>query len=720
MLTNLMTSMIDTCHPSTYGFASTSEQRNLAPPRYVRSEEIHEAAFAPIPTNKWWGNLIHQDMNNPDGPIEPIWSNPYAIRVVPGKGLVVSGIHRHYGPCLEINPKVKALKYYAHAFIDDIILSAVDLPAGLDVYGWDDFGVRIQLGKRMNSSLVRGMAFVSATYGLGTRPRIETIHAISSINGEAPSPDAYYAVSPGSKLVLEFNNGQFWTVYADQDIRFSKEGSGLTATDAVDTATTVRIARVENPENRLDVLDEYAKCVVLGGRVQFLSHKRYNLEWETVGEGSFLHFALEHHLHSFLEPPTNVSILAESTTHGRMHGICSSRSRDNGRIRVWELAEPKSMPIRFEPQHGIDPAYVKEFRIDERLKEEIESSWVISREGSYYFNGKLMQKFASLCLMAHDDAINRDDKIKRICLEKLASLWDSFLSNGDGEWPHPLVFDEIYGGIVSSEGFKKNDQNVDFGNTVYNDHHYHYGYWLVSASIFLHLHPGYPRAKELRGKIDVLVRDVANPNASDHWFPRFRHFDWFLGHSYSHGVTPMADGKDQESISEEINFHYGLMLWGMATDRLDVEQLGELLLKINARTARTYFFMADDNVIHPKEFVPNKVTGIFFDNKADCTTWFSPERHCIHGIQMLPFSPVTPLFRPQKFVKEEWESILSNLPVVLDPKSNLNSWQSILFVNSARVVSNRANAMKHLEYVPMDNGLSRSWALYMAATLCDA
>jgi endo-1,3(4)-beta-glucanase len=298
---------------------------------------------------------------------------------------------------------------------------------------------------------------------------------------------------------------------------------------------------------------------------------------------------------------------------------------------------------------------------------------------------------------------------------------------------HPLVYDEVYKGIVSSEGFHRKDAGADFGNTVYNDHHYHYGYWIVSASIFLYLNPYYPQRALLEGRIETLVRDVANPNPEDPFFPRFRHFDWYLGHSYSHGVTPMGDGKDQESASEEMNFHYGLALWGKVTTTSKLEALGELMLKVNARAIQTYFFMTKpespekDNganhnysappieaIIHPSEFLPNKVTGILFDNKVDCTTWFSPDRCCIHGIQMIPVSPITPFFRPLTFVKEEWEEILGELPMIKEPRKHPNPWQSILFTNYARI--HQREALRHLEYVPMDDGLSRAWALYMGAT----
>lgn len=94
-----------------------------------------------------------------------------------------------------------------------------------------------------------------------------------------------------------------------------------------------------------------------------------------------------------------------------------------------------------------------------------------------------------------------------------------------------------------------------------------------------------------------------------------------------------ADGKDQESTSEEINYHYGVALWGLATNVKTTESLGRLMLAVAKRSIQTYFLMSSDNKVMPKEFIANKVTGIFFENKADYATWFGANPEFIHGIQ---------------------------------------------------------------------------------------
>jgi endo-1,3(4)-beta-glucanase len=62
----------------------------------------------------------------------------------------------------------------------------------------------------------------------------------------------------------------------------------------------------------------------------------------------------------------------------------------------------------------------------------------------------------------------------------------------------------------------------------------------------------------------MLVRDVANPSTQDKYFPVHRMFDWFNGHCWAHGLFETADGKDQESSSEDTNYQFAIKMWGTA------------------------------------------------------------------------------------------------------------------------------------------------------------
>jgi endo-1,3(4)-beta-glucanase len=94
---------------------------------------------------------------------------------------------------------------------------------------------------------------------------------------------------------------------------------------------------------------------------------------------------------------------------------------------------------------------------------------------------------------------------------------------------------------VSSATYVTGNTGADFGNTLYNDHHFHYGYHILAASILGYLDPSW--VKENREYVNILVRDVANPSSQDSFFPMWRNFDWYHGHSWAHGLYAAMDGK---------------------------------------------------------------------------------------------------------------------------------------------------------------------------------
>ena len=181
--------------------------------------------------------------------------------------------------------------------------------------------------------------------------------------------------------------------------------------------------------------------------------------------------------------------------------------------------------------------------------------------------------------MASDANIVKGDKtLLKKCLTKLKMLLKPFIANNI---TFRLAYDTVYGGILSTEGIASHDPNADFGNTLYNDHHFHYSYYVFTVAVLKLLDPEYPL--EFDDIIWSLLRDYANPSHEDPFFPPFRALSWYNGHSYAHGVTLLEEGKDQESSSEDLNSLYALRLWGVASKRENIEKLGYLLLRINVR-----------------------------------------------------------------------------------------------------------------------------------------
>ena len=93
-------------------------------------------------------------------------------------------------------------------------------------------------------------------------------------------------------------------------------------------------------------------------------------------------------------------------------------------------------------------------------------------------------------------------------------------------------------------------------------------------------------------------------------FPFSRMFDWYHGHSFADGLYESADGKNDESSSEDAFFAYAMKMWGHVIGDPSMEARGNLMLSILARTLDNYFLMSSNNENQPANFIGNKVTGI--------------------------------------------------------------------------------------------------------------
>merc|ERR1719174_3033577 len=130
--------------------------------------------------------------------------------------------------------------------------------------------------------------------------------------------------------------------------------------------------------------------------------------------------------------------------------------------------------------------------------------------------------------------------------------------------------------------------------------------------------------------INLMIRDIANPSTADKYFPQFRAFDWYDLHSWSHGVTPSADGKDEESTSEDVNAYFGIQMWAKLIGHSSLEKTAAMVLTLLSHSAANLFLMKDDNQVHPKDYIKNRVTGIFFEGKVHYGTFFGADQIYIH------------------------------------------------------------------------------------------
>lgn len=170
---------------------------------------------------------------------------------------------------------------------------------------------------------------------------------------------------------------------------------------------------------------------------------------------------------------------------------------------------------------------------------------------------------------------------------------------------------------------------------AFNDHHYQYGYWIMAAALATLYDgawettpnggSGFGTQGKYGGAIDQLVQDIAylqkstsggpdigfykNPSMT---FAQLNFFDQWAGHGWADGLQATIaggnSGHNENSIGEALQAYASIVLWGMATGRKDVLDLGIYLYTTCAYAMDAYFFDKNLNLSKSSTFFNPTVT----------------------------------------------------------------------------------------------------------------
>ena len=539
-----------------------------------------------------------------------------------------------YGPN-RTNISGSPTSYYINPIgIQSIILSAAELGTAtvLTSDSLQAFSATIHLQPQAGSSssitfpLVQGMGFATGLYN-NLQPAIESSIFFRSVEAAgSPSLGMF-------KYRITLEDGKTWLLYATPSNGINPNFRLVSSTlmqGLPHFSGSIQVAK--NPLSASEAVCDntagvYATSASISGYANG-SSASYILKWRKGGQHAdkttLLMFALPHHLESF-DSSTRAGITSlqlQTTVKGLSTGVVADS---------WMLVE-NNMPVDmgFAPWRpdGLGYGTLSSAAIEAvqpiAAGEVSQNMSAQTNLDSMYYSGKGMSKFATL-LYAMNDLTNQQG----LAAAGLAELKDAFAVFTNNQQQFPLVYDSDWKGVVSSASYVTGDPGVDFGNSYYNDHHFHYGYFIYAAAVIGYLDPSW--LVENQDYVNTLVRDVANPSAEDQFFPVFRSFDWYNGHSWAKGLYESADGKDEESSSEDAMFAYAIKMWGKTIGDSSMEARGNLMLSVLSRSLRNYFLLENNNINQPANFIGNKVTGIMFENKVDYTTYFGTRPEYIHG-----------------------------------------------------------------------------------------
>ncbi|KAG2187346.1 hypothetical protein INT44_005032 [Umbelopsis vinacea] len=698
-----------------------------APDSFRKIEHPYSSPYANesfdgiIPTNSWISNLFYPSVDN----IAPTTSDPYILRMLdnyggnpglsirqPSKKIYGEYAAQNNVPKTEegyfINPQNVDLRFTASEWDNS---SSVEP----NLMSWDLFSATLRLQTSGNDQqyidfpIVRGMAYVTANY-VDLTPQFFSQNAIIEITADKKSNNTYQ----GRKFKLKFNDNptSYFLIYAlgDEDLVLKQtDDRNLVAHKTYNGI--IRIAKVLDDEAFEDLLDDRVEVWPIGAKLSAESNGQrssYSIEWKLENDDGkgVLQYAYPHHIDTMDRNGIKITkFQLASSAKGLMTGVIGNKWF----LTETELSEVTWLSKKAEPEKSTIDDIIDS--VEKEISVDYDSETLLADN---YFSGKALQKFALISLMLNSPETKlKQPELAKKSLQKLKSAFLPYLNNKQRD---PFLYDTLYRGIVARSGLPvkeggTGDPNAAFGHSYYNDHHYHQGYFVVAAAIIRHLDPGW-NSKELTRWTETLIRDANNPSAEDTKYPLFRTWDWFAGHSWAGGIkiNGALDGRDQESVPESINFLWGVKLWGLANKNENLVNLANLQLALSKRTAYDYFWLKDDNKIMPSGIVKNKVVGIYFEQKADYTTYFGRYLEYIHGIQQLPMTPeLGEYIKDPEFVKQEWDQKLDR---VLDKVQG--GWKGVLLANYA--IINPTAAYSQLRTATMDGGQSRAFSMYFAAT----
>lgn len=554
------------------------------------------------------------------GQAQGTWTHPYSVAWSKGGGSVsswgmsishIEAYQRAYGPPNKSIPGSPVQFFINPLGIQAMILSAAELQ-GSTVLSTDSlqaFSVNVNLRPQAGASgcitfpLVQGMGFVTGIYK-GLQPIIQSgvIFRSFSFAGTAGSIFKY-------RVILE--DGSNWLLYACSanatDPQFQRQSNTMLR-GASGWHGVVQICK--NPagvdgESKYDgSAGVYATSATIHGTVNGTSGT-YSLSWQKggVGYNPLLMFALPHHVESFA--PTTASSSTKIKLQTTTKGVATAIVADS-----WTLLEndlPTDMGFApWSPSTGSVTTLSRTAMaaINNVGPTELSQDMMAQTNlDSLYYSGKALSKFATMIYTIYE--LGKNPNLAAAGLGKLKDAFNRFASNRQ---TYPLVYDTAWKGIVSSGSYVTGNSGQDFGNTYYNDHHFHFAYFIHCASIIGYLDRSW--LGQNKDFVNLLVRDAANPSAQDSRFPFSRSFDWYHGHSFAKGLFESGDSKDEESSSEDAMFAYAMKMWGRTVGDVSMELRGTLMLKILSRSLQNYFLLDSSNANQPPNFIGNHVTGI--------------------------------------------------------------------------------------------------------------
>ncbi|XP_050134235.1 probable endo-1,3(4)-beta-glucanase ARB_01444 [Malus sylvestris] len=570
---------------------------------------------SPLPTNSFFQNFALKNGEQSE------YFHPYAVK---SSSAALTICHPS---------RFSTSAFIYQVFIADLAISAAqkpDSPQPHKISSFNDLSITLDFpSSNLRFFLVRGSPFITCSVSNSTSLSISTSHAILSCESNGSK----------TKYTIKLNSNQTWLVYTSSPIDLTTSGLSLITSNGFSGIFRIAILPDSNPKFEAS-LDRFSSCYPVSGEAVFTKPFVLEYRWEKKGWGDLLMLAHPLHLQLLSGEDSHVTVLEDfkfKSIDGDLVGVVGDS---------WAL-KPDPVSITWHSSQGVREHSYEEI-VSALVKDvgDLNSSGIATT--SSYFYGKLIARAARLALIAEEVAYLDVIPAIRKFLKETIEPWLDGTFPGNG-----FLYDKIWGGIVTKQG--ATDSGADFGFGVYNDHHYHLGYFVYGISVLAKIDPAWGR--KYRAKAYSLAFDYMTVGRRSHsHYPRLRCFDFYKLHSWAGGLTEFADGRNQESTSEAVNAYYSAALLGLAYGDTHLVATGSLLAALEIQAAQIWWHVKDGGNMYEEDFTrENRVVGMVWNNKRDSGLWFAPPewKECRLGIQLLPLLPITEaLFSDVGFVKD--------------------------------------------------------------------
>ncbi|MEU8270646.1 glycosyl hydrolase [Sphaerisporangium sp. NPDC049002] len=551
--------------------------------------KITSAVTAKVPTNDWWSSLAFQRYaGNPYS--ENMYAHPLAFHAVAG-GLEVS---------YPTSPTISASQYdYTHA--RDLTLGVTGLNApSTQVDGWSDWTVTPYWSdgaRTLRATIGHGLPFVYATPSGGNAQ----VSFVATPTIWADRGNVLGATVNGHDYALFAPTGTDWTI------------AGTAATVALGGKNYYSVAALP-ARGALDLFAKYAYSFVTGTKVSWSYDEaaaRLTTTYTattTAKEGTETGTLQALYRHQWLATTDPLTTYTYVSPRGTM-----------------KLREGASFSTR-QTFHGVLPALPDLGAYDRaRLGDFVKQGAAgdpLGGMGDTYGTGKTLGRLAQLVPIAEQlgDTASRDKLLGMLKTE----LQSWFTAGGE-----QFRYDGTWGILTGYPASYGSDSEV-------NDHHFHYGYYLMAAATVARYDRAWATDGQWGGMAKLLAKDANNWDRTDTRFPFLRNFDAYAGNGWASGHAGFAAGNNEESSSEGMNFATGALLLGAATGDNSLRDLGIYLYTTQAATIGQYWFDVD-NVVFPAGF-SHDTAGMIWGDGAAYGTWWTGNPEEIHGINYLPIT----------------------------------------------------------------------------------